>query len=486
MKKLCPLIIVLFFFSSNFAQKIKQADLKTHLFYLASDSLKGRETGTEGQKMAAEYIAEEFRKAGLQPFNKSNSNYFQEFNLYQSEAAFGYLFTDKDSFFVNYISKDKPRLSGLEYMIVPDIQSIPNSFPVNTAAVIRPESLNELNETAQRLSEKNCKTVFVITEPKSLRPLLKRYKQSLRANDIIKEDKGESFKTIEKLSAKTGFIFIPESDFQQILKINSEEQSEMFNSETNESFHLSLKNSFTARKDTVIATENVLGCIEGVNKDEYIVITAHYDHIGESSQGINYGADDNASGTAALIELAKAFSELESKPERTVVFVAFSAEELGLLGSKYFTQSDIFKVEKCILNINMDMIGKSIKYNVITAIAGREKDSFREDTTQREDYVYVNGYGNHTKKLIRKSKKQARKKYDFKVDRTPGLLVRLIYKRASDHYHFAEKGVPVLVFFTGLHPDYHTPRDTPDKIDYENLSIISNIIYDLINESLKI
>ena len=132
-----------------------------------------------------------------------------------------------------------------------------------------------------------------------------------------------------------------------------------------------------------------------------------------------------------------------------------------------------------VLNINMDMIGKSIKYGIVETFKEAENKDFKEDTTYREDYVYLFRKGKNTGKFSKYSRKSGRSK-NFIVDTHPGGLLKLIYKSSSDHKPFYDKGVPIMVYFTGLHPDYHTERDTPDKIDYDNLTIITKIIFETV------
>lgn len=238
---------------------------------------------------------------------------------------------------------------------------------------------------------------------------------------------------------------------------------------------------FTIRGN--IKTENILGYIEAKDKDaEWIVITAHYDHLGKTGNKIFKGADDNASGTTALIEIAKACSiakQVGIEFNKNILFIAFSGEEKGLLGSEYFVSSDIAEALDIALNINMDMIGKSIRYGVIETFKNRNNPDFTEDTTLCEDYVYLTHKGAQTGKYSKYSKK-AGKHRNFKVDKTPGLILRIGYKNGSDHKPFYESGIPIMVYFTGLHPDYHTERDTPDKIDYENLTVITKIIFETV------
>jgi Zn-dependent M28 family amino/carboxypeptidase len=230
-------------------------------------------------------------------------------------------------------------------------------------------------------------------------------------------------------------------------------------------------------------TENVIGYIPAdIEGAGWIIITAHYDHLGKKGTIIYNGADDNASGTTAILEIAEALSKAKEsgvKLNKNIMFIAFSAEEKGLIGSKHFCESKIADTLNMNLNINMDMIGRSVKYGLIETFKEAENPDFKEDSTFREDYVYLFRKGKNTRKYLKYSKKSGKKK-KFKIDTHPGSIVRLVYKSSSDHKPFYDMGVPIMVYFTGLHPDYHTERDTPDKIDYDNLTIITQIIFETV------
>jgi Zn-dependent M28 family amino/carboxypeptidase len=231
--------------------------------------------------------------------------------------------------------------------------------------------------------------------------------------------------------------------------------------------------------DSVI-TENVMGWIEGSKgREEVVVFTAHYDHVGTDEKGIHHGADDNASGTAALIEIARVLQCRKDAGEpfgRSVLLLAVSAEELGLLGSRYFVNSALFDSIQPLVNQNMDMIGRSIQYGMIRSMILREGDGITEDESKRESYVFLMNKKRGTRAYVRHAKRVARDYPGFRIDRSPGMLERLTFRHGSDHANFLKKHVPVLVWFTGLHPDYHTPRDIAGKIDYQNLTTITRVI----------
>lgn len=203
-------------------------------------------------------------------------------------------------------------------------------------------------------------------------------------------------------------------------------------------------------------SSNVLGILEGSDlKDEYVILTAHYDHLGKRGDTIWYGADDDGSGTVTILELAKAFTKAKAAgkgPRRSILFMTVSGEEKGLWGSDYYSSHPAVPLHQTTANLNIDMIGR--------IDPGRRHG----DST---NYIYIVGDDKLSTDLKRISesvnKKYSRLELDYKYN-DPNDPERIYYR--SDHYNFAKKGVPVIFYFSGLHPDYHKPSDTPDKINY--------------------
>ena len=198
-----------------------------------------------------------------------------------------------------------------------------------------------------------------------------------------------------------------------------------------------------------IEVMNVVGILRGTS-DKHIVVGAHVDHLGLDRNGNAYnGADDNASGTTALLELAEALGD--TKPKDTIVFIAFNAEELGLLGSKYYVRNPLLPLDNCKLMINLDMVGR-LRGTTLTAQGGNLSRSVTQLVDKLDD------------------------DYPFDVNITvPG--------NRSDHAPFNWNGVPVLFFHTGTHPQYHRTTDDSDLINYEGLVQISKFVLDLINNT---
>ncbi|MBL4710134.1 MAG: M28 family peptidase, partial [Flavobacteriales bacterium] len=214
-----------------------------------------------------------------------------------------------------------------------------------------------------------------------------------------------------------------------------------------------------------LTSENVLAYIPGKElKDELIVITAHYDHIGKEGDVVFNGADDDGTGTVSLLELAEAFQIAIKKgfhPKRSILIMPVSGEEKGLLGSKYYTNNPIFPLENTVANLNIDMIGRYDEHHL--------KDS---------NYVYLIGSDKLSKELHELSEKvnnlytKIGLDYKFNEENDPN---RFYYR--SDHYNFAKNNIPVIFYFSGVHEDYHKSTDTVEKIDYKKTEKIARLVF---------
>lgn len=214
-----------------------------------------------------------------------------------------------------------------------------------------------------------------------------------------------------------------------------------------------------------VASENVVAFIPGSEKpDEILVLSAHYDHVGMENGEIYNGADDDGSGTVSLLEIAQAFQDAVKNgqgPKRSILFLHVTGEEVGLYGSKYYTENPIFPLENTVANLNTDMIGRI--------------DPKKEDDP---NYIYLIGSDKLSKDLHNLSEKVNSKyiglelDYTYNDDNDPN---RFYYR--SDHYNFAKNNIPVIFYFNGTHADYHKPTDTPDKIAYELMAKRAQLIF---------
>lgn len=213
------------------------------------------------------------------------------------------------------------------------------------------------------------------------------------------------------------------------------------------------------------SSENVLAYILGSEfPEEVLVISAHYDHLGMKGEMVFNGADDNASGTSAVMEIAEAFqAALEDghRPKRSILFLHLTGEESGLYGSKYYVSHPVFKMENTVTNLNIDMIGRV--------------DPKHED---KPEYIYLIGSDRLSEELHELAENVNREYFGLKLDYTFNKEndPNRFYFR-SDHYNFAQNGVPVIFYFNGEHVDYHKPTDTPEKINYELLKLRAEYIF---------
>ena len=215
-----------------------------------------------------------------------------------------------------------------------------------------------------------------------------------------------------------------------------------------------------------VKTENVAAIIKGdVYPDEYIILTAHLDHVGIEDGEIYNGADDDGSGSMALLEIAQAFklAELDGyRPKRSIVILHVSAEEKGLLGSRYYVENPLYPIDETITNLNVDMIGRT--------------DPTRE--SDNDNYIYLIGTDRLSTMLHETSEKVNRNTVNLELDYRFNAWddPNRFYER-SDHWHFAKNNIPVIFYFSGTHEDYHMPSDTPDKIRYDLLTQRSRLIF---------
>lgn len=224
-----------------------------------------------------------------------------------------------------------------------------------------------------------------------------------------------------------------------------------------------------------VDTENVIAIIKGTEiPEEYVILTAHLDHVGYGRTGsragrnvnkIHNGADDDGSGTVAVLEIAQAFKEASKKgkgPKRSIIFLHVTGEEKGLLGSAYYADNPIYPLEDTVTNLNLDMIGRT--------------DPTREG--KNREYIYIIGSDHDSQDLHNLSEKTNSETVNIELDyrfNDKDDPQRFYYR--SDHYNFAKNGIPIIFYFSGTHPDYHMPSDTPDKIEYDLLELRSKLVF---------
>jgi hypothetical protein len=468
--------------AGKYASVITATDLQAQLNIIASEQMEGRETGTQGQRKAAAYIQDQFKKIGLKE-PASLKDYQQLYPLQQDTLA-------KSSIKVNgMIAKYGEDFISL--ISANQTQNIQNKKIIFIGYGID----DSLYSDYKNKDVKDKIVVFFSGEPKqndnyiisgssfmsdwsySLLKKIKTAKQKGAAAAFVINISQESFTQKEidqslktKLSFKNISNFIPVNycilSHAFAEKIIGEKFGELLSKAKDQqpfrkrnSLFRGMKASYVYEKNrTVINSSNVIGFVEGTDKkDEYVFVTAHYDHLGTHDGKIFYGADDDGSGTCGVLEMAKAFAKAASdgyRPRRTVVLMTVSGEEKGLWGSEYYSEHPVFQTEKTSADLNIDMVGRI--------------DTERK-TADTLNYVYVIGHDKISSDLpvINEgiNSKYTHLTLDYKFD-DPLDKERIYYR--SDHYNFARKGIPVLFFYDGmLLGDYHKPTDTVDKIYWD-------------------
>jgi hypothetical protein len=322
-----------------------------------------------------------------------------------------------------------------------------------------------------------AKAILFVIDPKSGHTSLEEqypgYAGELYSNNKLKGEKSQVF----EFPGMPKIIFIHRSVADALLKGSGHSLEELQNS-----IDLTLHpHSFAIPDNQLKITEvslseekilnNVAGYIEGsdpVLKNEIVVFSSHYDHIGASGSKINTGADDDASGCAALLSMAEAFQSLEKKPLRSILFLWVSGEEIGLFGSKSYVDNPLFPIEKTVADLNMDMIGR------VKEVA----DSTDENPMTGPNSVFVIT-DNQSKELVAIADEIDRETaldFDYSLSDKDHPLQ---FFARSDHYNFVKKDIPVLFFSTGLHTDYHTPGDVVEKIDFKKMEIVTRTMYEI-------
>jgi len=218
--------------------------------------------------------------------------------------------------------------------------------------------------------------------------------------------------------------------------------------------------------NNIKASQNVIAYIKGSEKpEEIIIISSHYDHLGINAKGqINYGADDDGSGTVALMEMAQAFNFAKNEghePKRSILFLHLTAEEIGERGSEFYTLHPVFPLKNTLTDLNIDMIGR-----------------VDEIHKNNKNYLYLIGANRISKELHFLSEKVNNAYFNLDLDyRYNAEDDKNDFYSRSDHYNFALKNIPVIFYFNGDHADYHKPTDTPDKIDYQLLEKRTKLIF---------
>jgi hypothetical protein len=456
--------------ASKFASTITQKDLKDQLTIVAADDMEGRETASPGQKKAAAYIEDQFKKIGLKPGN--GNSYQQLYPVYQDELKSASLslyninfdvnkhFTAnlsssvnggwaiKNVVYVAYGISDKERddykdvdVKGKWVMLL-DIS--PADMEKGESFIPGPSRFG-LSGKIRTAMQKGAVGVLAVS------------KSFMKENQPTPSTLGNMY--MKKEGSGSGA-----SNAIPVLSISYQAAASVLTK--NITSYTELKNLpigayatdgqvRIVKETNQLESSNVIGVLEGTDKkEEYVVLTAHYDHLGKRGDVVFNGADDDGSGTVSVIEMAEAFAEAKKKgkgPRRTIVFMTVSGEEKGLWGSEYYGDNPIYSLEKTTVNLNTDMVG-------------RIDPSYKGDSL---NYVFVIGEDKLSSDLL-KITDSINTHFKMELDRRyndPKDPNRFYYR--SDHYNFAKKGVPIIFYFNGVHKDYHRESDTVEKINFD-------------------
>ncbi len=456
--------------AAKFASTITQAGLREKLTIVASAEMEGRETATPGQKRAAVYIEEKFKSFGLKPGN--GNSYQQVYPVFQDElkeakltlynlsfdfdkhfsvslnGAINGSWNLKDIAFVSYGIVDSTRndykgidVKGKWVMLLDispaDIEKGEGFTPTNSR--FGGGGLNAKISTARKNG-----AVGIIIVSKSFnadnRPAANRTGNMYMKKEGAQGNTSPIISVSYQAAASLLTKMLP--TYTSLKDVNTG----IYATNANISINKSTNN---------LESSNVMGLLEGTDKkDEYVILTGHYDHLGMRNGVIYYGADDDGSGTVSVLQMAEAFSEAKKKgkgPRRSILFMTVSGEEKGLWGSDYYASHPVYPLGKTTVDLNTDMVGridpayKGDSMNYVYAIG---EDKLSSDLQKITDSINV------TAKL------ELDRRYNDPKDPN-----RFYYR--SDHYNFAKNGVPIIFYFDGVHKDYHRPTDTVEKINFD-------------------
>ncbi|MDJ0647050.1 MAG: M28 family peptidase [Flavobacteriaceae bacterium] len=476
---------------SFFANTITSDELKEALYTYASDDFEGRDTGEPGQKKAVEYLKNHYVTLGI-PSPISEGDYFQKVPLEKQAAPDMTLKIGDKEFkaiedYVSVTDGENGEVNSQEIAYVGygiDSENYSSYKDIDVAGkfvlIKGGEPKNEDGTFIISGSDKASKwSTNQQYRAKREIALSKGAKGILFYSPQIYPMVAQQFGSGGQMGLKEDtpqekmyYIFVNSSIAKAVVEeIDSETTSKLIKTPMNLTFKSNVKE---------VDSENVAAFIKGSEKpDEIIVISAHLDHEGVKGGAIYNGADDDGSGTVAILEIAEAFKAAVDNgqtPKRSILFLHVTGEEKGLLGSQYYTDKDpIFPLENTVANLNIDMIGRT--------------DPQR--TEGDRNYVYLIGSDKLSTELHNLSEEVNKKccnvelDYKFNDDNDPN---RFYYR--SDHYNFAKNNIPVIFYFNGTHADYHQPSDTPDKIEYDLLEnrtrLIFNTAWELANRDARI
>ncbi len=448
------------------AATITSSDVARRVGILAHDSMLGRDTPSRGLELTARYVADQFRRFGLRPGGE-NGGWLQRYPITRRRLELG-------------SSHVVLRMGGISATAAFDQAARFVSGDVPPKAVGGTAVIVGGRVTPEAVSGMKLRDKVVLYVHDYSKPIPANAAQVARAIRLTKPKAIVAISNLDSAAFAARLPRVAPQRFGMDLQLNSPpsvEVSEAVVAPVLRAARIDLAElrtsagpvarelpGLTARvvlKETItdsLSAPNAIGIVEGSDpalRDEYLVFSAHMDHIGVTPgplDSINNGADDNASGTVGVIELAQAFSRPGAQPRRSIVFLTVSGEEKGLWGSRYFSEHPTVPLGQIVANINLDMLGRNWA-DTIVAI-GKEHSDLGA-TLERVNAAHPE------LRMAAIDDRWPEERFYFR----------------SDHYNFARKGVPALFFFNGVHQDYHRVTDSADKIDSEKESRILKLLY---------
>jgi len=465
--------------STVYAETITEAELKEHLYTYASDEYEGRETGTAGQKKAIAYLKAQYEKMGI-PAAKSNGDYFQKVPLEKTKLPTGSMTIGDQEYVIgtDFVSFGESQASfdeivyvgyGIEegtYSDYTDLDVTGKLVVFKSGEPVNEDGTYTLSGTSEASSWGSDNAVL-------------ENKVKLAVEKGAKGILAYAPKFYSRIAAFYNRSINSDSDRMSLMTKEETPFTGLINTEMAKAIIADIETSTSPKTQSVVSkvmtkgnskeidSENVVAILKGSEKpEEYLILSSHLDHIGVTADGeINNGADDDGSGTVALLEIAQAFktaADAGNGPKRSIVFLHVTGEEKGLLGSQYYTDVEpILPLKNTVANLNIDMIGRI--------------DPKREGD---RNYVYLIGSDKLSTDLHELSEEVNSKytnielDYKYNDENDPN---RFYYR--SDHYNFAKNNIPIIFYFNGTHDDYHRPSDTPDKINYDLLKNRSQLVF---------
>lgn len=511
-------IIILCIPEQSFSQKnpqgadvITAADLESYVSFLASPLLKGRKNGEPGLEIAQQFIVSQAKVLGLKPAN--GSSYLQPYILEKTVP-------DPEKTLIHIIGKKndtitirKPilqirpsapsdytlegevvfagyglRLDKYQYDDLGKIEAEGKILLIMAGAPSNPDgkylfegtdwgSYSNIRDKIMQLMLAKPKAILIVMGPKSGFSSVDQWYPGISGEMRTPLTlKGEN----NRFSASSNMprvIFVDRSVAEGLLRGSGKTLADLQNKIDAElkpnSFLIPDKRLILkeAARKAEVTMHNVAAMIEGsdpVLKNEYVIFSGHADHIGENARGIYPGADDDASGCAALLSMAEAFQSLEVKPLRSILFLWVSGEEIGLYGSRSYVNNPIVPLDKTVADLNMDMIGRN------KGIADTTSDT--PMTGPHGIFVITDNQSRELLAIAGEADKNSVIDFDYSLS---GRNHPLQLFTRSDHYNFVRKDIPVLFFLAGLHSDYHTTGDVVEKIDFKKMELVTKTMFQI-------